>query len=93
MAPIVGQKGARIEVRISSEQKAFISRGANANGQNISDFILSSAQEKAEMVLADQKEFALPQDRWEKFVAALERPTTEHPRLAKLMSEPSILER
>jgi uncharacterized protein (DUF1778 family) len=93
MAPAVGQKEARIEVRTSFEQKAFITRGANASGQNISDFILSSAQEKAEMVLADQKEFVLPQDRWDKFVAALERPATEHSRLAKLMSEPSILER
>jgi uncharacterized protein (DUF1778 family) len=93
MAPTTGHKEARIEVRTSFEQKAFITRGANANGQNISDFILSSAQEKAEMILADQKEFVLPQDRWDRFVAALERPATEHPRLAKLMLEPSILER
>jgi uncharacterized protein (DUF1778 family) len=93
MAPAVGQKEARIEVRTSFEQKAFITRGAKASGQNISDFILSSAQEKAEMILADQKEFVLPQDRWDKFVAALERPAAKHSRLAKLMSEPSVLER
>jgi len=93
MASAVGQKEARIEVRTTYERKAFITRGANANGQNVSDFILSSAQEKAEMILADQKEFVLPKDRWERFVAALERSETKNERLARLMSEPSILER
>jgi uncharacterized protein (DUF1778 family) len=93
MVPVAGQKEARIEVRTTDEQKAFISRGAKANGQNVSDFVLSSAQEKAEIILADQKEFVLPQDRWEEFVAALERPEIKHKRLARLMSEPSILER
>jgi uncharacterized protein (DUF1778 family) len=89
----LAQKEARIEVRTTNRRKAFIARGAKASGQNVSDFILSSAQEKAEMILADQKEFVLRKDRWEKFVAALERPATEHKRLARLMSEPSILER
>ncbi|HUO25981.1 MAG TPA: DUF1778 domain-containing protein, partial [Candidatus Aquilonibacter sp.] len=93
MAPAGGQKEARIEVRTTREQKAFITRGADANGQNVSDFILSSAQEKAEMILADQKEFVLPPDRWAAFVAALDRPATKHERLARLMSEPSAFER
>jgi uncharacterized protein (DUF1778 family) len=93
MPPAVKQKATRIEVRTSFAQKDFITRGASANGQNISDFILSSAQEKAEMILADQKEFVLPQDRWNRFVAALERPVSKHRRLARLISEPSVLER
>ncbi|HEY1679513.1 MAG TPA: DUF1778 domain-containing protein [Candidatus Sulfotelmatobacter sp.] len=89
----IAQKEARIEVRTTPKQKAFITRGATANGQNISDFILSSAQEKAEMILADQKEFVLTHDRWNRFVAALEKPETRHDRLTRLLSEPSILER
>jgi uncharacterized protein (DUF1778 family) len=87
------QKEARIEVRTTPRQKAFITRGASASGQNISDFILSSAQEKAEMILADQREFVLTQDRWNRFMAALEQPAARHGRLTKLMAEPSILER
>ena len=98
MVPSAAHKEARIEVRTTSERKAFIARGASASGQNVSDFILSSAQEKAEMVLADQKVFVLPPDRWNAFVAALdrtktERPATKHQRLTRLMSESSILER
>jgi uncharacterized protein (DUF1778 family) len=45
------------------------------------------------MILADQREFILPKDRWAKFVAALDRPETNNKRLARLISEPSILER
>lgn len=93
MATATAQKEARIEVRTTSKQKALITRGADANGQNVSDFILSSAQEKAEMILADQKEFVLPQIRWDRFVAALDRPKKRQKRLARLMSEPSVLER
>jgi len=86
-------KEARIDIRITKKQKAFIKRGATVQGQKITDFVLSSAQEKAEMLLADQKEFTLPAERWDAFVAALDRPVNRHERLARLMSEPSILER
>ena len=88
-----GQKEARIEVRTTRQQKAFIARGASVQGQNVTDFVLSSAQEKAAMVLADQKDFVLPTDRWNAFVAALDRPAKRHERFGRLMSEPSILER
>jgi len=90
-APAV--KEARIALRATEKEKALIRRGAEALGQKLSDFILSSAQEKAEIVLADQKEFTLPPDRWNAFVAALDRPVTRNKRLARLMSEPSVLER
>lgn len=88
-----GPREARIEVRTSREQKDLITRGARVQGQNVTDFILSSAQEKAELILAEQKDFELPEDRWKAFVAALDRPVNRHERLARLMSEPSILER
>jgi len=86
-------KKARIGIRTTKEQKALIKRGASAQGQKLSDFILASAQEKAEMVLADQKEFVLAAARWKAFVEALDQPVRRHQRLARLMSEPSVLER
>ena len=92
MAPAT-TKEARIGIRTTKEQKAFIKRGASAQGQKLTDFVLASAQEKAELVLADQKEFVLPAERWKAFVAALDRPVRRHERLTQLMSEPSALER
>ncbi len=40
----------RIALRTSKEQKSFLEKGASATGQNLTEFVLSSAQEKAEMV-------------------------------------------
>lgn len=86
-------KQARIGIRTTKAQKALIKRGASAQGQKLSDFVLASAQEKAEMVLADQKEFLLSAERWKAFVEALDRPVRRHERLSRLMSEASVLER
>lgn len=93
MAPTTGPKKLRIDLRTTKAQKAYIERGARVQGQNLSDFVLSSAQEKAEMVLADQNVFVLPRSRWESFVAALDKPVSRKERLARLMSEPSLLDR
>ena len=86
-------KQTRIGIRTTKEQKALIKRGANALGQKLTDFVLASAQEKAESVLADQKEFVLSPARWKAFVEALDQPVRRHKRLIRLMSEPSVLER
>ena len=83
----------RIALRTSKEQKSFLERGASATGQNLTEFVLSSAQEKAEMVLADQNRFVISPKQWDAFVTALDRPATLKENLARLMSEPSVLER
>jgi uncharacterized protein (DUF1778 family) len=91
--PRTATKESRIGIRTTKDQKALIKRGASAQGQKLSDFVIASAQEKAEMVLADQKEFVLSAARWKAFVEALDRPVRRHERLNRLMSEPSVLER
>ena len=83
----------RIALRTSKEQKSFLEKGASATGQNLTEFVLSSAQEKAEMVLADQNRFVISPKRWAAFVRALDRPATLKENLARLMSELSVLER
>lgn len=86
-------KECRLNLRATKQQKAVIERGATAYGQKVTNFVVSSACEKAEQVLAEQRNFVLPPAQWNAFVAALDRPTVRHARLARLMSEPSILER
>ena|SRR5271154_244034 len=83
----------RIALRTSKEQKSFLEKGASATGQNLTEFVLSSAQEKAEMVLADQNRFVISPKQWDAFVTALDKPATLKENLARLMSEPSVLER
>lgn len=93
MSATPAKKLDRLNLRASQEQRAIIERGARAQGKNLTDFVVSSAYEKAEHVLADQRNFTLSPKQWNEFLAALDRPVTRHNRLTKLMTEPSVLER
>ena len=93
MATAAATKEFRFNLRATKAQREVVERGAAVHGQKMSDFILSSACEKAEQILAEQRNFVVPSTQWDAFVAALDRPPVRHARLARLMSEPSILER
>jgi len=86
-------KECRLNLRATKEQRSVIERGATVCGQRMTDFVVSSACERAEQILAEQRNFVVPPQNWDAFVAALDRPTVRHERLARLLSEPSILER
>jgi uncharacterized protein (DUF1778 family) len=51
--------------------------------------MLESACETAEQVLLDQRFFMLEADRWNAFLAALDRPPEVKPRLRELLSRPA----
>jgi uncharacterized protein (DUF1778 family) len=92
MSPRTAAKECRLNFRVTKEQHALIERGATVQKQALTQFVVSSAYEKAERVLADQRNFAVSSSRWNAFVAALDKPVSRHERLARLLSEPSILE-
>jgi uncharacterized protein (DUF1778 family) len=54
--------------------------------------VLAAATRAAEAVLADRRVFVLEPDRWDAFVAALDRPERELPRLRKLLESPTVLD-
>jgi uncharacterized protein (DUF1778 family) len=85
-------KSARINVRLKEADSQLIRRAAEAAGQSVTEFISSTALERAHEVLADQHEFVLDADRWDAFVAALDRPARPDPRLVELFSRPSRLD-
>jgi uncharacterized protein (DUF1778 family) len=59
----------------------------------VSEFVLESALARAEETLPDRQRFGLTADQWEAFQSALSAPPRPAPRLAKLLSEPSVFER
>jgi uncharacterized protein (DUF1778 family) len=85
-------RSSRLHFRVSEEQKALLEEAAALSGRSLTDFVLSSAQSAANDILADRTRFALPPDQWDAFAAALERPPRELPKIAALLSEPSILD-
>lgn len=85
-------KGERISMRVSAAQRDLLIEASRAEDATLSDFILAAATRRAEDILADRRFFALSPERYRAFVAALERPVVEMPRLRKLLTEPSVFD-
>jgi uncharacterized protein (DUF1778 family) len=58
----------------------------------VSGFLVESACLRAEEALASQRQIVYDTQQWEAFMAMLDRPAQDKPRLRKLLTEPSILE-
>lgn len=83
----------RLNLRTSEQEEDLMRRGAQQRGESLTDFIIQSACSEAEQALADQRRFSLNPEQWKAFVAALDRPIQPKPRLRRLFSEPSVLEK
>lgn len=83
----------RFQLRATASEEELIRVAADRQGVNITDFILRSAREKAEQSLADQTRFVLDHKQWKAFLAALDRPAKDKPRLRKLFKEPHVAKR
>jgi uncharacterized protein (DUF1778 family) len=91
--PVATKKEHRLHLRATEREVTTISQAAAASGVSLSAFILTSAAERAEQTLADQRHFVLTDQQWQAFTAALDRPVRRKPKLERLLREPSILER
>ncbi len=87
------RKATRLNLRASAQQDALIRKAAESVGRSVTEFVLDSACASAEHVLADRNQFVVDDDAWKHFMAALDRPITDKPRLKRLLSEPSVLDR
>jgi uncharacterized protein (DUF1778 family) len=91
--PVANRKEHRLHLRASEREVSTISRAAASAGVSVSTFILESASERAERMLADQTHFVLSAKDWQAFTEALDQPPRHLPRLEKLLREPSVLDR
>ena len=88
----VEPKSERIDIRTTRMSKDLLQRAAAATHKNVSEFMLDVGLAAATETLADRRVFVLGDEQWDAFMAALDRPVQVKPRLAKLLSEPSVLE-
>jgi uncharacterized protein (DUF1778 family) len=85
-------KQAKVQLRLSAEQKEAITRAARLRQTTLSNFLLENGYSAAQQVLAEQVHFALPPDRWQAFCAALDAPPRDIPALRNLLTEPGIFD-
>lgn len=80
----------RINFRVSAAQKALISRAAALKKTSVTNFIVDTACEAAQEMLAEQRHFELTEEQWNAFCAALDAPPKEIPQLRMLLEKPSV---
>jgi uncharacterized protein (DUF1778 family) len=85
-------KQAKVQLRLSPEQKEMIARAARLRQTTLSNFLLENGYSAAQQVLAEQVHFALPPGRWQAFCAALDAPPRDIPALRKLLTEASVFD-
>ena len=90
--PARAAKSARLDLRMSAEQKRLFEEAASATDQTMTEFVVQSAEVAAQEVLADRTRFVLAPEDWEAFSAAIDREPRVLPRLAAFLTTPSVLE-
>jgi uncharacterized protein (DUF1778 family) len=68
------QKTARLEARITAEQKAFVERAAAYQGTSVSDFVVTAVQEAARTVIQEHEVLKLSASQSRAFVETLLNP-------------------
>lgn len=79
----------RMNIRASAQQQLLIRRAAEATDSTVTDFILDSALETAERVLADRKWFVVSEEQWVEFQTLLDAPLEPMPKLGRLLRRES----
>lgn len=82
----------KLDLRLSPANKETLQAAAASSGQSVSEFVLESALDRAAQTLPDRRHFVLDAEQWEAFMAALDAPPRDMPRLRKLLMEPSVFD-
>jgi uncharacterized protein (DUF1778 family) len=82
----------KLDLRLSVDAKRTLQVAAAAARRSVSDFVLESALTRAEEALADRQRFGLGAAQWAEFMAALDAPSRDLPRLARLLREPGVFD-
>ena len=83
---------AKLDLRITPEAKEKLQAAALASQKSVSEFVLESALVRAEETLVERTRFGLNAEQWSAFLAALDAPPRDLPRLRRLFQERSVFE-
>ncbi len=76
-------KSARLEARLTDEQKALLQHAADLTGRSLTEFVVSSAQEVAARTVREHEVLTLSGRDRQVFVDALLRPSPPNKKLRK----------
>jgi uncharacterized protein (DUF1778 family) len=79
-------KSERVDLRMTPGAKRTLQRAAAVNDKTLTEFVLDSSLTAAFETLADRRVFQLDEVQWAAFMAALDLPPRDNPRLRKLLA-------
>lgn len=85
-------KTERWTLRVTPAQDTIVRRVVTAAGMSLNEYVVGCAVASAANDLADRQIFALSPEAWDELHEILDRPVTAKPKIAALLSEPSILD-
>jgi len=90
--PVRSVRTTKLDLRLSPQAKQTLTAAARASHRSVSQFVLESALSRAEETLVERRHFELNAERWDAFMAALDAPPRELPRLRRLFQEASAFD-
>jgi uncharacterized protein (DUF1778 family) len=90
--PTRSVRTSKLDLRLSPQAKQTLSAAARASHRSVSQFVLESALSRAEETLVERRHFELNAEQWGAFMAALDAPPRDVPRLRRLLQEASAFE-
>ncbi len=87
--PTRAAKSESINLRATERQKALLRRAAEATDHSLTDFILGSAVDQAERILADRRWFTASDEQFEEFVRLLDAPLPSTSKFDRLFARRS----
>jgi uncharacterized protein (DUF1778 family) len=76
----------RVDLRMTPAAKRTLLQAAAVENKTLTEFLLDRGLHAAFETLADRRTFVLDDDRWHAFMAELDRPPADNPRLHELLA-------
>ena len=82
----------KLDIRITPDAKLVLQEAAREKRTTISQFVLDTALSAAGDVLSERSRISLSAESWTAFMEALDTPPKKHPRMERLLNEPTIFD-
>ena len=89
---MVSVRATKLDLRLSQDARQTLNAAARAAHQSVSQFVLESALSRAAETLVERRRFELDAGQWTAFMAALDAPPRDAPRLRRLLTEPGTFD-
>lgn len=85
MATTTETRSERVDLRMTPSAKQMLQRAAAIANKTLTEFLVACGLEAAHEALADRQVFLLGEGQWAAFMAALDAPPADNPRLRALL--------